>query len=135
MNRAYRLAATGVLSAALVAGAASAASAAPTSATAHSAAVAAKAPKKATLTAKASVGTVKAWEQFRVTGTSTGVKAGTKVTLQQKQGAKWVSLPASAPVNKSGAFSLRVKLGIKGVNQLRMAGGGVVSPVFKVTVR
>ncbi|MEU2790568.1 hypothetical protein [Streptomyces sp. NPDC007100] len=133
MNRAYRLAAAGVLSAALVAGTAAAASAAPASPAAHSAA--AKAPQKATLTAKASTGTVGAWQEFRISGTSTGVKAGTKVTVQQKQGAKWVSLPASVAVNKTGGYSLRVKLGIKGVNQLRVAGGGAISPVISVTVR
>ncbi|KOG53748.1 hypothetical protein ADK76_26535 [Streptomyces griseoflavus] len=132
MNRAYRLAAAGVLSAALVAGTAAAASAAPAAPTAHAAA---KAPQKAALTAKASTGSVKAWQEFRISGTSTGLKAGTKVTVQQKQGAKWVSLPASVKTGKTGAYSLRVKLGIKGVNQLRVAGGDVVSPVFKVTVR
>ncbi|MFH8345210.1 hypothetical protein [Streptomyces sp. NPDC018045] len=133
MNRAYRLAAAGVLSAALVAGTAAAASAAPAAPAAHSAA--AKAPQKATLTAKASTGTVKAWQEFRISGTSTGIKAGTKVTVQQKQGAKWVSLPAGVNVNKTGGYSLRVKLGIKGANQLRMAGGGAISPVITVTVR
>ncbi|KEF06270.1 MULTISPECIES: hypothetical protein [Streptomyces] len=133
MNRAYRLAAAGVLSAALVAGTAAAASAAPAAPTAH--AVAAKAPQQATLTAKASTGSVKAWQEFRISGTSTGLKAGTKVTVQQKQGAKWVSLPASVNTGKTGAYSVRVKLGIKGVNQLRIAGGGVVSPVVSVTVR
>ncbi|MFD7662878.1 hypothetical protein [Streptomyces sp. NPDC059788] len=133
MNRAYRLAAAGVLSAALVAGTAAAASAAPAAPAAH--AVAAKAPQKATLTAKASTGTVGVWKEFRISGTSTGIKAGTKVTVQQKQGAKWVSLPASVGVNKTGGYSLRVKLGIKGVNQLRVAGGGAVSPVITVTVR
>ncbi|WP_030019288.1 hypothetical protein [Streptomyces monomycini] len=133
MNRAYRLAAAGVLSAALVAGTAAAASAAPASPAAHS--VAAKAPQKATLTAKASTSAVKAWQEFRISGTSTGIKAGTKVTVQQKQGAKWVSLPASVTTSKTGAYSLRVKLGIKGVNQLRIAGGGAISPVITVTVR
>ncbi|MFK8848142.1 hypothetical protein [Streptomyces sp. Ac-502] len=136
MNRAYRLTAAGVLSAALVAGtaaAASAAPAAPASPVAHS--VAAKAPQQATLTAKASTNAVKAWQEFRISGTSTGIKAGTKVTVQQKQGAKWVSLPASVTTNKTGAYSLRVKLGIKGVNQLRIAGGGAISPVITVTVR
>ncbi|KWT59540.1 hypothetical protein ADL21_23850 [Streptomyces albus subsp. albus] len=132
MNRAYRLAAAGVLSAALVAGTAAAASAAPAAPTAHAAA---KAPQKAALTAKASTGSVKAWQEFRISGTSTGLKAGTKVTVQQKQGAKWVSLPASVNTGKTGAYSVRVKLGIKGVNQLRIAGGGVVSPVVSVTVR
>lgn len=87
------------------------------------------------LTAKASATTVKAWEQFRITGVAKGIKAGTKLTVQQKQGTKWVSLPAQTPVNSSGAYAVRVKLGLKGVNQLRMATGSTVSPVVSVTVR
>ncbi|MCX4547306.1 hypothetical protein OG204_30495 [Streptomyces sp. NBC_01387] len=90
---------------------------------------------KATITAKPSVSSVKAWQLFRVTGTTTGLKAGSKVTLQQKQGAKWVTLPASAPVNRNGSYSLRVELGIKGKNQLRIVSGSTASPVFYVTVR
>ncbi|MFE7115725.1 hypothetical protein ACFU99_09920 [Streptomyces sp. NPDC057654] len=153
MNRAYRLAVVGALSAAVLTGGATAAMAAPNPAPAPAPAKTAPAkpaparpapgkpapakpaPAKAALTAKASATSVKAWEQFRISGTATGIKAGTTVTLQQKQGAKWVSLPASVPVNKSGTYSLRVKLGIKGKNELRIAGGGVVSPVLTVTVR
>ncbi|MEV0279352.1 hypothetical protein AB0I22_23600 [Streptomyces sp. NPDC050610] len=172
MNRAYRLAVVGALSAAVLTGGATAAMAAsnpapapaghavpaqpaakpaPGKATpAKPAPAAAKpapakrapapapakpAPAKAALTAKASATSVKAWEQFRISGTATGIKAGTTVTLQQKQGAKWVSLPASVAVNKSSTYSMRVKLGIKGKNELRIAGGGVVSPVLTVTVR
>ncbi len=164
MNRAYRLAVVGVLSAAVLTGGATAAMADSASAKPAPASKAAPAkpapaktapatkrapgtpaparpapakptPAKAALTAKASATTVKAWEQFRISGTATGIKAGTTVTLQQKQGAKWVSLPASVAVNKSGTYSMRVKLGIKGKNELRVAGGGVVSPVLTVTVR
>ncbi|MEV0263949.1 hypothetical protein AB0I49_21775 [Streptomyces sp. NPDC050617] len=163
MNRAYRLAVVGALSAAVLTGGATAAMAASNPAPAPAKTAPAKpapakpapakpvpakpapakpapapakpAPAKAALTAKASATSVKAWEQFRISGTATGIKAGTTVTLQQKQGAKWVSLPASVAVNKSGTYSLRVKLGIKGKNELRIAGGGVVSPVLTVTVR
>ncbi len=87
------------------------------------------------LTAKASATTVNAWQEFRISGTAKGIKPGTNVTVQQKQGTKWVSLPARTPVNASGTYSVRVKLGIKGVNQLRMGAGSIVSPVVKVTVR
>ncbi len=92
-------------------------------------------PAAAALTAKASATTVNAWQEFRISGIAKGIKAGTKVSVQQKQGTKWVSLPAQTPVNASGAYSVRVKLGIKGVNQLRMAAGSTVSPVVTVTVR
>ncbi|MFI9272031.1 hypothetical protein ACIGXM_15095 [Kitasatospora sp. NPDC052896] len=87
------------------------------------------------ITAHSSASSVRAWQQFRVTGTTTGLKAGSKVTLQQKQHGKWVALPASAPTARNGAYSLGVKLGLKGVNELRMVNGNTVSPVFTVTVR
>ncbi|MGW2367082.1 hypothetical protein ACWCZ5_16060 [Streptomyces sp. NPDC001667] len=134
MNRAYRLALTGALGAALVAGGASAAFAAAPSAapsTSPSAAISAR----PALTAQASTTTVNAWQEFRVSGKATAIKAGTKVTLQQKQGSKWVSLPATVAVDKSSAYSMRVKLGIKGKNSLRVTGGQATSPEFTVTVR
>ncbi|MFC9879275.1 hypothetical protein GTW98_30555 [Streptomyces sp. SID8375] len=134
MNRALRYAAVGAIAVSLLAGGSAAAFAAPQDLHSPSPVVA-TAPAAATLTAKASATTVKAWEQFRITGVAKGIKAGTKLTVQQKQGAKWVSLPAQTPVNSSGAYSVRVKLGIKGVNQLRMATGSTVSPVVTVTVR
>ncbi|MEX3102218.1 MULTISPECIES: hypothetical protein [unclassified Streptomyces] len=106
--------------------------AAPAAPAAHQAVVQ-KAP--ATITAKPSVTSVRAWQEFRVTGTATGLKAGAKVTLQQKQHGKWVTLPASTPVAGSGSYALRVKLGLKGKNDLRMVNGTTASPVFNVTVR
>ncbi|GAA3132216.1 hypothetical protein ACFQ0X_41870 [Streptomyces rectiviolaceus] len=91
-------------------------------------------PAPATLTAKASVSHVRAWQELRITGKATGLKAGSKVTLQQKQRGAWKALPASTVVNKSGSYGLRVKLGIKGKNELRVAAGATVSPVVTVTV-
>ncbi|MEU5432214.1 hypothetical protein AB0G73_02425 [Streptomyces sp. NPDC020719] len=130
-----RIAAVAVIGAASVALAGTAAMAA-TPAAAPTTSVAQKAPAvKATISAKPSVSSVKAWQLFRVTGTTTGLKAGAKVTLQQKQGAKWVTLPASAPVARGGSYSLGVKLGIKGKNDLRIVSGSTASPVFNVTVR
>lgn len=134
MNRAFRYAAVSVIAVSLLAGGSAAAFAAPQDLHSPSSVVA-TAPAAASLTAKASATTVNAWQQFRISGVAKGIKAGTKVTVQQKQGAKWVSLPAQVPVNTSGTYSVRVKLGIKGVNQLRMGAGSTVSPVVKVTVR
>ncbi|MFF2119536.1 hypothetical protein ACFVXH_19625 [Kitasatospora sp. NPDC058184] len=94
-----------------------------------------QAATQATITAKPSVTTVQAWELFRVTGTTTGLKAGSTVTLQQKQNGAWVTLPASVPTTSSGAYSLGVKLGITGLNELRIVSGDTASPVFTVTVR
>ncbi|MEU6125880.1 hypothetical protein [Streptomyces sp. NPDC047123] len=90
---------------------------------------------KAALTAKPSATSVKAWQELRVSGKATGIKAGSKVNLQQKQRGAWKTLPASTTVNKSGAYSLRVKLGLKGKNDLRVKSGATLSPVFHVTVR
>ncbi|MEV5982590.1 hypothetical protein [Streptomyces sp. NPDC052114] len=129
-----RIAAVGVISAVSVAMAGTAAMAAtpatpPASAPQKAVAAAAK------ITAKPSVNSVKAWQLFRVTGTTTGLKPGSKVTLQQKQRGHWVALPASAPIARNGAYSLGVKLGLKGKNELRIVNGSTASPVFTVTVR
>ncbi|MEU8585771.1 hypothetical protein AB0C59_01975 [Streptomyces sp. NPDC048664] len=97
---------------------------------------AAKTPAvKATITAAPSVSSVRAWQLFRVTGKTTGLTAGSKVTLQQKQHGAWVTLPASTPVARGGSYSLGVKLGLKGKNDLRIVNGSTASPVFNVTVR
>ncbi|MFG2211336.1 hypothetical protein [Streptomyces sp. NPDC048638] len=134
MNRALRYATVGVVAVALLAGGSAAAFAEPAQLHAPSPVVA-TAPAAAQLTAKASATTVAPWQEFRISGAAKGIAAGSKVTVQQKQGAKWVALPAQAPVNASGTYSVRVKLGIKGVNQLRIGAGSTVSPVVSVTVR
>lgn len=126
-----RIAAVGVISAASVVLAGTVASAA-TPATGSSVAQATSA--KAGITAKPSVTSVRAWQLFRVTGTGTGLKAGSKMVLQQKQGKKWVSLPAVTQLSSKGTYSLGVKLGLKGKNDLRILSGNVASPVFNVTV-
>ncbi|WP_306335384.1 hypothetical protein [Streptomyces sp. KL118A] len=87
-----------------------------------------------TLTAKASVSSVRVAEEFRITGESHDMPTGTRVTLQQKQGAQWVSLPASVNTTPRGTYSMRVVLGLEGRNALRMTGGEAVSPVVQVTV-
>lgn len=90
---------------------------------------------QAGITAKPSVPAVQAWELFRVTGTTTGLAAGSTVTLQQKQYGAWVTLPASVTTTRDGSYNLGVKLGIKGLNELRIISGSTASPVFTVTVR
>ena len=105
------------------------------SATAPVAAPVASAAVSAGITAKPSVTSVQAWQLFRVTGTTTGLEAGSTVTLQQKQHGTWVTLPASVHTTRNGSYSLGVKLGIKGLNELRIVSGNTASPVFTVTVR
>ncbi|WP_107054992.1 hypothetical protein [Streptomyces aureocirculatus] len=90
---------------------------------------------KAALTAKPSATSVRAWQEVRISGKATGVKAGSKVSLQQKQHGAWKTLPVTTTVNKSGTYSLRAKLGLKGKEELRMKSGTTLSPVFTVTVR
>ncbi|MGW2372190.1 hypothetical protein [Kitasatospora sp. NPDC001683] len=125
-----RLAAVATLSALLLGAAGTAmADAAPAPAAATVSAAAAG------ITAKPSAASVQAWQLFRVTGTTTGLKAGSTVTLQQKQHGKWVTLPASVHTARNGSYSLGVKLGIKGLNELRIISGDTASPVVTVTVR
>ncbi|MGW6056996.1 hypothetical protein [Streptomyces sp. NPDC055189] len=88
-----------------------------------------------TLTAKSTASSVRAWQDFHIYGVARHMRAGTRVTLQQLQGKRWVALPASVYTARSGAYNMRVKLGWKGRNSLRIVGGGAVSPVLKVTVR
>ncbi|MGW2248639.1 hypothetical protein ACWCXH_00335 [Kitasatospora sp. NPDC001660] len=118
-----------------IAAAPSASTAGPVAATAAASGSSAAAATQAGINAKLSVSSVRAWELFRVNGTTTGLKPGTKVTLQQKQHGKWVTLPASVNTNRNGAYSLGVKLGIKGLNELRIVSGNTASPVFAVSVR
>ncbi|MEV7598924.1 hypothetical protein AB0O91_16225 [Kitasatospora sp. NPDC089797] len=94
-----------------------------------------QAAARVSITAKPSVTSVRAWQDFHVTGTTTGLKAGSTVTLQQKQHGKWVTLPASVRTARNGSYALRVELGIKGLNELRIVSGSAASPVFTVTVR
>ncbi|MFJ8858044.1 hypothetical protein ACIRD8_06360 [Streptomyces sp. NPDC102451] len=86
------------------------------------------------LSAHATARAVAAWEEFRIHGSARNVGPGTPVTLQQKQGAHWVSLPATVRTARSGEYTLRVKLGMKGENALRIVGGGTVSPVVRTDV-
>ncbi|MGW0787819.1 hypothetical protein ACWD04_06105 [Streptomyces sp. NPDC002911] len=86
------------------------------------------------LSAHATARSVAAWEEFRIHGSARNVRSGTPVTLQQKQGERWVSLPAAIRIIGSGEYSLRVKLGMQGENALRIVGGGAVSPAVRTTV-
>ncbi|MFJ9041105.1 hypothetical protein ACIRF8_31620 [Streptomyces sp. NPDC102406] len=90
---------------------------------------------RSTLSAKATVKSIGAWQQFRVYGSSTGLPAGTRVTLQQMQKKKWVSLPIHMNTTRSHTYNLRVKLGLKGLNKIRIVGGGAVSNTVQVTIR
>ncbi|MFF2073770.1 hypothetical protein ACFVXG_03325 [Kitasatospora sp. NPDC058162] len=138
-----RLAAVATLGTLLLGAAGTAMAATPAAPAVAATPVAASAPApapapavaSASITAKPSVASVNAWQLFRVTGATSGLKAGSTVTLQQKQHGKWVTLPASVQTTRNGSYSLGVKLGIKGLNELRIISGNTASPVFTVTVR
>ncbi|MFH9347503.1 hypothetical protein [Kitasatospora sp. NPDC017646] len=126
-----RLAAVATLSALFLGAAGTAMAAAPAAASAP----AASASVSAGISAEPSATSVQAWQLFRITGTTAGLKAGSTVTLQQKQHGTWVTLPASVHTTRNGSYNLGVKLGIKGPNELRIVSGNTASPVFTVTVR
>ncbi|WP_434587566.1 hypothetical protein [Streptomyces sp. A5-4] len=127
INRFKYVSVVGLTAAALLAGPVAGATATPQSATTTAV--------RPTLTAKATANRVRVWQQFRIYGASRHLKTGTRVTLQQKQGKRWVALPVSMRTNNKAAYNLRVKLGLKGRNSLRMVGGGAISPTVFVTVR
>jgi hypothetical protein len=90
-----------------------------------------------TASANASVKTVRAWQQFRIRGTVKSLRPGSKVILQQKQFGRWTTLPASMNTTSRSTYSMRVMLGMKGLNKLRLVDSRkrVVSPVINVYVR
>lgn len=98
-----------------------------------------KKPARATApvaaSASASVKTVSAWQQFRIRGAVKHMPPGTRITLQQKRGKSWLTLPASMNTTRKSTYNMRVVLGFKGHNKLRLvAGRHVVSPVISVRV-
>lgn len=77
---------------------------------------------------------VKQWEQFRLHGKVTGIEAGTAVHLQQEQHGAWKTLPGTSVVNRSLDYSMRVELGIKGVDHIRTVVADRPSDAVSVTV-
>lgn len=89
---------------------------------------------KPALSIKASTTKVKAWSKFTLTGKATGIKSGSKVSVQRFDGKKWNSFPASTVVTRSGNYSVWIKSGRVGVNTFRVASGKVASQAVKVNV-
>ncbi|GAA2256350.1 hypothetical protein GCM10010232_52350 [Streptomyces amakusaensis] len=87
------------------------------------------------LTARATASGVRAWEQFRVHGSADDLRPGTRVALQQRQGRRWVTLPAAMSITQESTYRMRVRLGLQGRNTLRIIGGGLASAPFTVHVR
>jgi len=118
-----RVATVSAISAVLVAGGATAAVAAP-----------AATPAKPAISIKASAAKIKLGDSVTFTGHATGIASGSKVTLQLKDGAKWVSLPVSAKLNKDGNFKLAGKFQDKGREVLRVKDGKTASKTVTVTI-
>ncbi|WP_326686896.1 hypothetical protein OIE63_06895 [Streptomyces sp. NBC_01795] len=78
---------------------------------------------------------VRKWEEFRVYGKATGIPRKSVAFLQQKQRGKWATLRIRVPVNHNGTYTMRVRLALKGNNELRTIAGGVPSRSFHVFVR
>ncbi|MET7368895.1 hypothetical protein ABZS61_24200 [Streptomyces sp. NPDC005566] len=135
MDRFRRASAAALLTAAVLAGAVGGAAASSGVPAPPSGASAEDLATRPALTAQATLTSVGAWQEFRIHGSAQNIRSGTPVALQQKQGKHWVSLPAAMKTSGSNSYSLRVKLGIKGENALRIVGGGAVSPVVRTTVR
>ena len=128
-TRFTRIATAGALAAGICLGTAGMAAAAVPAVSSH------QAVAHASISAHANHSSVGAWQQLLISGGTSHIKAGTSLTLQQLHGRTWVSLPAVTTVTRSGAFALRAELGLKGAEQLRLVGAGVVSNTLTVTVR
>jgi plastocyanin len=127
-----RIAAVAALSAALVAGGATAANAAvPAQNLSAHRAVAVK--QASSINIKASTTRVKAGKTVTFTGRTSGLKQGSKVTLQEKVAGRWVSL-AGTTVNHGNDYRITAKLGSKGKQTLRVVDGQTVSSPVTVVV-
>ncbi|MQY34586.1 hypothetical protein SRB17_25560 [Streptomyces sp. RB17] len=80
---------------------------------------------------------MRAWQQFRLRGVAGLVPCGTRVILQQQVAKRgWVDLPASMYTDARSTYTMRVVLGVKSHNQLRLVDSRtrVLSPVIDVWV-
>jgi hypothetical protein len=78
--------------------------------------------------------TVKAGARITFKGTTTGIPANTKVTVQELQNGKWVNFPATTKVTSKAAYSVWVASGRVGVNTFRVVTSRAVSNSIRVAV-
>ncbi|MGY4927033.1 hypothetical protein [Streptomyces sp. 900105755] len=86
------------------------------------------------LTIKSSAAHVELGDVVAFSGKATGIKDGSTVTLQVKDGKKWQSRPGAVKVKK-GAYKIAEKFDDKGVEVLRVKDGRTVSESVTVEVR
>jgi hypothetical protein len=97
------------------------------------AATAAPAPQPA-LTLSANNTHVKLGDKVLLSGRAAGLKEGSKVTLQEKRGARWVNLPVTTTV-QHGTYRLAEKANHKGAQIIRTKDGRAVSRAVTISVR
>ncbi|MDT0436742.1 MULTISPECIES: hypothetical protein [Streptomyces] len=133
-TRRIRMTAIGAAcAAALLAGGASATVASAADHPAAPASPSAMTPHKAKITVKSDKHAVKARETVRLTGSTTGLKNGEKLTVQHYKNGKWTTLHSSTTVRKH-MYSTDVKLTEKGTWKLRVVHGDTHSATTTVKV-
>ncbi|MGN5378793.1 hypothetical protein BIV25_11350 [Streptomyces sp. MUSC 14] len=118
-----RTAAVSLVSVALVVGGAAAATAAP-----------GRPAPKPVLTLSASDTHVKSGDKVLLSGRAVGLRDGSRVTLQEKRGGRWVTLPVATTVHH-GTYRLTEKATHKGAQTLRTQDGRTVSKAVTISVR
>ncbi|MDF3301443.1 hypothetical protein [Streptomyces tropicalis] len=91
--------------------------------------------RAASVTLKASHSTVKAGQQVRFTGRTSGIPIGTSVRLQQERNGKWTTLRTSTMVKKGSSFALTARPTAKGMQHYRAMVGKTRSATVTVTVK
>jgi hypothetical protein len=138
-----RIAAIAVLSAALVAGGATAANAAAPAKHAPARTAPAKpAPAKkhapapaSSISISSSATRARVGDSITFSGSTTGLSKGSTVTLQEQNShGKWVSLDATATVDRHSSYSISDTLG-KGTQTLRVVDGDTTSSSVTVVVK
>ncbi|MYT30169.1 MULTISPECIES: hypothetical protein [unclassified Streptomyces] len=132
----WRTTIIGAACAALLAGGAGTAVAVPSAVPdLHSATVAtAVAKAHEAISVKANTKSVKAGQTVTLSGRTKGIKLGSKLTVQHMNKGKWTTLHASTKTKHGGNYSVKVKLGKKGKEKLRVAHGATHSSTVTVTV-
>lgn len=133
-SRTVRTAAAGALTVALVSAGSVAAHAAtdptPKPSTTHR-----SLPGRASLTAEVSPASVRPGEEIRITGRSTGLRAGDAVSLQQEKSGEWTTLPMDSAVQEGESYTLTTRPTAAGIQHYRVVSGTTHSPTVSVTVR
>ncbi|MGQ0467916.1 MAG: hypothetical protein ACT4QG_21685 [Sporichthyaceae bacterium] len=86
---------------------------------------------KKTFTTEASKGEA---GRIVLSGQAQGVKPGTRITVQRKQGSAWTDFPAGTTVDKDGSYELWIMTQRSGQFRMKDEGSGATSEPVTVTV-